>query len=83
VGKRHVDCLGAPAKLVSENADIQAKINEAQEAGVLITACKACAGQLGVTGSLEEQGIEVTYWGGTVNRIIAEWRETINHLIWG
>lgn len=54
---------GAPAKLVSENADIQAKIKEAQDAGVHITACKACADQLGVTQTLEELKIEVKYWG--------------------
>jgi len=34
---------GATAKLVSENAEIQNKIKEALEAGVHVTACKACA----------------------------------------
>lgn len=54
---------GAPAKLVSENADIQKKIKEASDAGVHVTACKACADQLGVTETLEKLGIEVIYWG--------------------
>ncbi len=54
---------GATAKLVSENADFQQLIREAQEEGVHVTACKACADQLGVTGSLEDIGIEVKYWG--------------------
>jgi len=31
------------AKLVSENAEIQNEIKEALEAGVHVTACKACA----------------------------------------
>ena len=54
---------GATPLLVSENEAIQAKIKEAQEAGVHITACKACADQLGVTEKLEGLGIEVIYWG--------------------
>lgn len=54
---------GAPAKLVGEDAEIQAKIKEALDAGVHITACKACADQLGVTETLEKLGIEVKYWG--------------------
>lgn len=54
---------GATAQLVAENADIQAKVKAAQEAGVHITACKACADQLGVTATLEGLGIEVIYWG--------------------
>lgn len=54
---------GAPAKLVSENALIQEKIKTAQAAGVHVTACKACADQLGVTKTLEDLNIEVIYWG--------------------
>ncbi len=54
---------GATAKLVSEDANIQKKIKEALDAGVHITACKACADQLGVTEILEKLQIEVKYWG--------------------
>ena len=54
---------GATAKLVSENATIQAKVKEAQDAGVHLSACKACADQLGVTEALEKLNIEVKYWG--------------------
>ncbi len=54
---------GATVQLVGENTAIQAKIKEAQKAGVHITACKACADQLGVTETLEGLGIEVIYWG--------------------
>ncbi|WP_457552779.1 DsrE family protein [Desulfobacula sp.] len=61
---------GAPAKLVSENADIQSKVKQALEAGVHITACKACADQLGVTGDLEKLGIEVIYWGVPLTEIL-------------
>lgn len=54
---------GAPAKLVSEDTTIQKKVKEALDAGVHISACKACADQLGVTETLEKLGIEVIYWG--------------------
>jgi len=62
---------GAPAKLVSENADIQRKVKEALDAGVHITACKACADQLGVSDDLEKLGIEVKYWGAPLTEILA------------
>jgi len=54
---------GAPAKLVSEDVKMQETVKEALDAGVHITACKACADQLGVTETLEKLGIEVKYWG--------------------
>jgi hypothetical protein len=61
---------GAPTKLVSEDADIQKKIKEALDAGVHITACKACADQLGVTETLEKLQIEVKYWGIPLTEIL-------------
>jgi hypothetical protein len=54
---------GATAKLVSEDVNIQEKIREAQDAGVHITACKACTDQLGVTENIEKLNIEIKYWG--------------------
>ena len=62
---------GATAKLVSENKNIQKKIKEALDAGVHITACKACADQLGVSDDLEKLGIEVKYWGVPLTDILA------------
>ena len=61
---------GATTLLVSENEAIQAKIKEAREAGVHITACKACADQLGATDSLEGLGIEVIYWGVPLTELL-------------
>ena len=61
---------GATTKLVSENIEIQNKIKEALKAGVHITACKACADQLGVSDKLEELGIEVIYWGVPLTDIL-------------
>jgi hypothetical protein len=61
---------GATAQLVAENAEIQAKVKAAREAGVHITACKACADQLGVTDTLEGLGIEVIYWGVPLTELL-------------
>ncbi|MBW2543980.1 MAG: DsrE family protein [Deltaproteobacteria bacterium] len=61
---------GATAKLVSEDSNIQEKIKEALDAGVHITACKACADQLGVTETLEELNIEVKYWGLPLTEVL-------------
>jgi hypothetical protein len=61
---------GAPAKLVSEDARIQALVKDALDAGVHITACKACANQLGVTDTLEKLQIEVKFWGQPLTAIL-------------
>ena len=61
---------GAPAKLSAENAEIQEKIKGALDAGVHVTACKACADQLGVTETLEKMNVEVKYWGEPLTKIL-------------
>lgn len=61
---------GTPAKLVSEDAAIQKKVKEAVDAGVHVTACKACADQLGVTETLKKLNIDVKYWGGPLTEIL-------------
>ncbi|MDB9822445.1 DsrE family protein [Deltaproteobacteria bacterium] len=61
---------GATAKLVSEDVNMQKKIKEAQDAGVQITACKACTDQLGVTETLEKLKIEVKYWGVPLTKVL-------------
>jgi hypothetical protein len=61
---------GATAKLVSEDDNIQKLIKKALKAGIHITACKACADQLGVTETLEKLNIEVKYWGIPLTEIL-------------
>ena len=61
---------GATVQLACENEEIQGKINEALKEGVHITACKACADQLGVSDDLEKLGIEVKYWGVPLTEIL-------------
>ena len=54
---------GPSAKLLSEDQELQGAIQRMAEAGVELLACKACADQYGVSGDLEELGIEVKYMG--------------------
>ncbi len=61
---------GSTAKLTGENADIQSKIKGLIAAGVKVSACKACADELGVTEKLLALGIEVKYWGQPLTEII-------------
>lgn len=61
---------GATATLVAENAEMQKMIKNAQEVGVHLIACKACAAQLGVEDKLEELGVEVIYTGELLTGIL-------------
>jgi hypothetical protein len=54
---------GPSAKLLSEDSELQRKITEMRAEGIKLEACKACADQYGVSGSLENLGIEVKYMG--------------------
>jgi hypothetical protein len=63
---------GASAALVAENLQLQEKIREMIAEGVKVSACKACADQLGKTADLEVLGIEVRYWGEPMTRLLKE-----------
>ena len=68
---------GATAKLAAENADVQKGLADLRETGVTLTACRACADQLGATEKLEEMGIEVKYWGEPLTEIIQSGKKLI------
>ena len=68
---------GSTAKLVAENEDIQEKVKEALKEGMVVSACKACADQLGCTQVLEGLGVEVMYWGEPLTKLI----KNGNHLM--
>ena len=61
---------GSPTKLVAENSEVQKKVAEALAAGVKLSACKACADQLGVTDKLLDLGIEVKFWGEPLTKLL-------------
>lgn len=54
---------GPSARLLSRDKELQEKITQMKEAGVVLEACKACADLYGVASDLEELGVEVKYMG--------------------
>jgi len=69
---------GAPAKLVSDNNAIGEKLRELIIQGVKVSACKACADQLGVSEKLMKLGVEVKYWGEDLTSLIRERKNLIS-----
>ncbi|MDJ0623405.1 MAG: DsrE family protein [Desulfocapsaceae bacterium] len=61
---------GAPTLLAAQDTELQEKIEEAKLEGVHLSACKACADQLGVTDKLTDLGIEVIYWGDPLTKLL-------------
>ena len=54
---------GPSSKLLSVDSELQKKIKEMQEKGVIVEACKACSDQYGVTSILQSLGVDVKYMG--------------------
>ncbi len=63
---------GATAQLVAEDSDIQDLVAGALNAGVHVTACKACADQIGVGDKLKALGVEVKYWGEPLTKLLKD-----------
>lgn len=61
---------GATTKLVADDEGIQEMLQDAKAAGVHITACKACADQLGVVDELKKLDIEIKYWGVPLTEVL-------------
>lgn len=61
---------GPTAKLAAEDSKVKKLIQQGIEAGVNLTACRACADMYGVTAELEAQGIEVIHWGEPLTRLL-------------
>ena len=61
---------GETAQLVDENEEVQIHINKLIEIGVNVSACKACADELGVSDKFQELGIELKYWGTPLTKLI-------------
>jgi len=54
---------GPSSKLLSVDMELQEYIKKMKDAGVILTACKACADQYDVSNKLEKMGIDVKYMG--------------------
>jgi len=54
---------GPSSKLLAGDQELQQQLAKMKEAGVELTACKACADQYGVSDKLTELGVDVKYMG--------------------
>ena len=61
---------GASATLVGKDELVQLKIKELIDVGVHVTACKACADDLGVSKLMENMGVDVKYWGNPLTEVL-------------
>jgi hypothetical protein len=68
---------GPSAKLLSRDEELQGKIGQMKEAGVVLEACKACADLYGVSPDLEALGIEVKYMGTALSDYLKEDRAVL------
>ncbi|MEZ4386891.1 MAG: DsrE family protein [Candidatus Krumholzibacteriia bacterium] len=63
---------GASARLLAADPAIQQMVRDAQAAGVQVTACKACAMELGVADQLVDLGVDVKSWGQSLTGVLRE-----------
>jgi hypothetical protein len=61
---------GPSSKLLSEDAELQAEVQQMADAGVEVVACKACADSYGVSDVLAGMGIDVKYMGRPLTDIL-------------
>ncbi len=61
---------GETAEYAAKDKNIQERLKQMMTNGVKLSACKACADQLGVSSALEDLGVEVKYWGESLTGIL-------------
>ena len=61
---------GPSSRLLAEDIELQENLADMKAAGVELLACKACSDMYGVTGKLEELGIEVILMGQPLTQIL-------------
>ena len=54
---------GPSGRLLVQDRELQEKLKQMQDEGVVIKACKGCSDQLGISDELADLGIEVKYIG--------------------
>lgn len=61
---------GPSSKLLSEDTELQDYIKRMKDVGVELFACKACSDMYGVSGKLEQLGIDVKYMGQPLTEML-------------
>ena len=66
---------GPSSKLLSEDEELQAYVQEMAGAGVELVACQACADSYGVSDALRELGVDVKYMGMPLTEMLkGDWK---------
>ena len=68
---------GPSSKLLSVDKELQEYVKKMKDAGVILTACKACADSYGVSESLQNMGIDVKYMGVPLTEMLKTGWKTI------
>jgi hypothetical protein len=68
---------GPSASLLSEDDTLKVQLKEMKDAGIIIEACIVCSDMLGVSGKLEELGVDVKKMGTVLTGYIKEGRKVI------
>lgn len=68
---------GPSSRLLCEDSELQGELKEMQDAGITVEACVSCADMLGVTGRLEELGVDVKKMGTVLTGYLKEGRKVI------
>jgi hypothetical protein len=63
---------GPSAKLLTEDSELQDRIQDMRTVGVVLLACKACSDSYGVSEGLEKLGVEVKYMGEPFTQILKD-----------
>ena len=63
---------GPSAKLLTEDSELQDRIEDMRTADVVLLACKACSDSYGVSEGLEKLGVEVKYMGEPFTQILKD-----------
>ena len=63
---------GPSSKLLAEDKELQKNIKTMKEEGVILTACKWCTDEYGVSEKLETLGVDVKYMGRPLTKFIKD-----------
>ena len=67
-----VVAFGPSEKVITQDPDLQEIIKRIQDLGKVVSACKACSDEEGVSDQLSEMNIEVEYVGSVIGKLIRE-----------
>lgn len=64
--------FGPSEKIAANDAEVQERLTELQEAGVEVMACKWCADRMNITDKFEAAGIKVVYVGSIISDLLKD-----------